>query len=110
MAEKFTGGNASFPFHDKHGKLERFVEGLSRRPTSSALRQDHLEPVLAAPFRFYCRYLEDKTVEIGDHVVLFGQVTGFHETRRDADESTSCLIHLNGQYRGAHQVISYHSS
>ena len=80
IASRFARGNAGEPFHGSQGELEEWVstgksEGklVDRRnpPTIGGQTEGGKETVA---FWFRCKYLSDKTVELGDHVVLFGEV------------------------------------
>lgn len=107
IASKFTKGNASYPFHDDSGELERFAlvshvqPDLKKMPP--ILHFENESGDLVVPFRLHCRFLKDKVVEIGDHVVLFGEVDHvFHDVGASYDQSpdslVSCLAYADGSY------------
>jgi len=109
IASKFANGNASSPFHDEAGELERFAQLMDPMKTAPSTK---LPPILQSrnraghlvvPLRLQCRYIEDKIVEVGDHVVLFGKVaqifhddTAFHDLA--ATTPKPCLVYVNGRY------------
>ena len=109
IASKFAGGNASAPFHDDEGELERYARLTNPTQTASSGR---LPPILQSwneaghlvvPLRLQCHFMEDKTVQIGDHVVLFGKVAQiFHDENAFHDQAASrpkpCLVYVNGRY------------
>lgn len=110
IASKFASGNALEPFHDGEGELEWWV----RKPAS----QDDGAPVIegskdeveaegtakdsVVSFRLSCTHMADKTVAIGDHVVVFGRVIGVsHGLDLGHPASTShapCLVYVEGGY------------
>ncbi|EXJ88500.1 hypothetical protein A1O1_05430 [Capronia coronata CBS 617.96] len=107
IASKFTKGNASYPFHDDSGELESFALVSDVRPDLKRMPPIlHFEKEsgdLVVPFRLHCRFLQDKLVEIGDHVVLFGEVDHvFHDVGAFYDQSSdtpiSCLVYVDGSY------------
>ncbi|KAJ4522693.1 hypothetical protein HRR83_001183 [Exophiala dermatitidis] len=111
IASKFTKGNASYPFHDDSGELERFAlvnaevqqQTAGTKPMPPILHFENDAGDLVVPFRLQCRYLHDKIVEIGDHVVLFGEVDHvFHDVAAFRDQSPDhpipCLAYVDGSY------------
>ncbi|KEF54352.1 uncharacterized protein A1O9_09518 [Exophiala aquamarina CBS 119918] len=109
IASKFATGNASSPFHDEEGEIESFAHLTD--PVRTAL-SSKLPPILQSrdgmgrsmvPFRLHCRFMGDKVVEIGDHVVLFGEVVQiFHDDNTFHDQPAilpkPCLVYVNGRY------------
>jgi len=109
IASKFASGNASSPFHDEEGEIESFADLTD--PVRSA-RSSRLPPILQSrdekgqlmvPFRLHCRFMGDKIVDIGDHVVLFGEVVQiFHDDSAFHDHPATlpkpCLVYVNGRY------------
>lgn len=109
IASKFASGNASSPFHDEEGEIESFAHLTDPVKTAPSSR---LPPILQSrdedgqlmvPFRLHCRFLGDKVVEIGDHVVLFGEVVQiFHDDNAFHDQPAilpkPCLVYVNGRY------------
>lgn len=109
VAIKFASGNASSPFHTEDGEIESFAHLTDPVRTASSGK---LAPILQSwddkgqlmvPFRFHCRYLGDKTVEVGDHVVVFGEVSQvFHDDNAFHDQAATlpkpCLVYVNGRY------------
>ncbi len=51
-------------------------------------------------FRIPCLYMPDKTVQIGDHVVIFGKVGALARKSYDlhAEKPTTCLAYIDGCY------------
>lgn len=108
IATKFAGGNALEPFHDGEGDLELWVD------EAAAVDGDH--PIIGCTikdqpgetvdvsemvlFRLSCTYMPDKTVDIGDHVVVFGKVVGSSEHQR-YEPTLPCLLYVHGKYTKA---------
>lgn len=109
IASKFASGNASSPFHDEDGEIESFAHLTDPARTAPSSK---LPPILQSrdedghlmvPFRLHCRYLSDKVVEVGDHVVLFGEVLQiFHDDNAFHGQGSTapkpCLVYVNGRY------------
>lgn len=109
VATKFASGNATSPFHTEDGEIESFAHLTDPVRTATSgklapiLQSWDEEGQLMVPFRLHCRYMEDKTVEVGDHVVVFGEVSqvfyddkAFHD--RAATVPKPCLVYVNGRY------------
>ncbi|KAK5050419.1 hypothetical protein LTR84_003700 [Exophiala bonariae] len=109
IASKFASGNASSPFHDEEGEIESFAHLTDPARTAPSSK---LPPILQSrdenghlmvPFRLHCRYMPGKVVEVGDHVVLFGEVLQiFHDDNAFHGQGSSapkpCLVYVNGRY------------
>lgn len=106
VAARFAAGNAASPFHDAHGELEDFAASSEETKVSTGneppvLQVNSGDGRLMAPLRLHCCYMQDKLVEIGDHVVVFGQVIKlFHHTSsfEDGPGRTPILVYVNGAY------------
>lgn len=113
LADKFTRGHSPELFrgvHVAHASKDeegeaRFVKypriGSLTRTRSGALDDHH-----QIAFVLDCVYLRNKTVEIGDHVVLFGTVTRVSSSESPSlrDSSTAgepCLVYAD---QGYHKV------
>jgi flavin reductase (DIM6/NTAB) family NADH-FMN oxidoreductase RutF len=103
IAARFASGNALNPFHDDRQIIESFVRQEDNRIEVLAQAGDAYPPIIQAPitteeavtaFRLHCHYLREKTVPIGDHVVVFGEVV---ETEK-ASQSTSSLVYVDQRY------------
>jgi flavin reductase (DIM6/NTAB) family NADH-FMN oxidoreductase RutF len=103
IAARFASGNALNPFHDDQQIIESFVRQDDNRIEVLAQAGDAYPPIIQAPlaaeeaitaFRLHCNYLREKTVSIGDHVVIFGEVV---ETEK-ASQSTASLVYVDQRY------------
>jgi flavin reductase (DIM6/NTAB) family NADH-FMN oxidoreductase RutF len=98
VAQAFTKGNSTAPFRTI-GKVSQV-----RLPevTAHAAKADAGPPLIedcASPGHLLCRYLPQKTVQLGDHVVVFGTVDSVIKRPNALKGSdTTCLIYANGQY------------
>ena len=54
----------------------------------------------SSTFRLECRWLREKSIVIGDHIVMVGQVLSAHDGSSDTIKRR-VLIYSNGQYRYA---------
>ncbi len=104
VATRFSRGNATSPFHDKHGKLESYVfrdpELQPRAREPPIIRPSGRGPPLA-PLNLTCEYLPEKLVHIADHVVVFGRVIGVYDRmteRRFRHGHTPILSYVNRGY------------
>ncbi|ETN37363.1 uncharacterized protein HMPREF1541_08354 [Cyphellophora europaea CBS 101466] len=110
IATKFASGNALEPFHDGEGELEWWVrepssdEGVA--PVIHGMR-DEVEAEGTAQdsvvtFRLTCAYMADKTVAVGDHVVVFGRVIAVSDGsdlgHPEASTRAACLLYVDGGY------------
>ena len=93
IAQAFTKGSSYAPFQTLEGVSQiqlpedpGQIAGLNAGP-----------PVIHCPTpgHLLCRYLRDKTVEVGDHVVIFGTVD--RVTGKEWSDTT-CLAYANGRY------------
>ena len=55
-------------------------------------------------FRLECQWLREKSIEIGDHIIMVGQVLSAHKGHRHPLGGRA-LIYSNGQYRYAGDPI-----
>lgn len=98
VAQAFTKGSSTSPFRTV-GKVSQV-----RLPevTAHAVKADAGPPLIedcASPGHLLCRYLPQKTVRLGDHVVVFGTVESVIKGPTSLEGSdTTCLIYANGQY------------
>jgi flavin reductase (DIM6/NTAB) family NADH-FMN oxidoreductase RutF len=98
VAHAFTKGSSTAPFRTV-GKVSQV-----RLPevTEHAAKADAGPPLIedcANPGHLLCRYLAQKTVQLGDHVVVFGTVEGVVKGPNSLEESdTTCLVYANGRY------------
>ncbi|KIX92144.1 uncharacterized protein Z520_12137 [Fonsecaea multimorphosa CBS 102226] len=98
IAEKFARGNATSPFHLPNGTLAWFAQEPSS-DAAPALGSDSPPVIECLPkFQIRCRYLPDKAVEIGDHMVLFGEVERVVDGWERVTDSDVCLYYVNGRY------------
>jgi flavin reductase (DIM6/NTAB) family NADH-FMN oxidoreductase RutF len=126
LAKDFARGLGSQPFYGKtHGSLRAmfaqptagdeiahptilpqsgtYVERTLRTPSRKssggfANLYHHQETVL---FQLNCTFLPDKTVEIGDHVVVFGEVRGIDGVEDgdvDRHATVPCLLYVHGHF------------
>ncbi len=98
LATAFTKGSSGSPFNDLGPNFDIARRKIGAKKSPPALRSAHV------PFRLGCAYRHDKTVELGDHVVIFGtvwhvyigNVKGSDDTAAQTDEP--CLLYAGGQY------------
>lgn len=107
VASKFASGNALEPFHDGEGELEWWVrEPVGRQgsaPVIVGARSEVEEGGDAVvSFRLSCAHMAEKTVAVGDHVVVFGRVVdvvyGFDGGRDGGPPQPPCLLYVGGGY------------
>ncbi|KAK4936313.1 hypothetical protein LTR10_022790 [Elasticomyces elasticus] len=108
IASKFARGNASSPFHDKHGNLERFAPQEEAGQVPMAAGPPIISPKVSnrrtymAPIRLHCMLMREKVVGIGDHLVVFGRVVrtfyqpGYFSS--DGPGETPVLVYADGNY------------
>ncbi|RMD42609.1 hypothetical protein DV735_g2498, partial [Chaetothyriales sp. CBS 134920] len=104
IATKFSKGNKGRPFHQDTGELEPWID-LSSASTGRASRESaRLPPVIRGqtdegialvPFHLLCEHMTEKTVWIGDHVVVFGQVVNVVDNLRKKKSNGSGLEYQN---------------
>jgi flavin reductase (DIM6/NTAB) family NADH-FMN oxidoreductase RutF len=105
IATKFASGNASAPFHDEDGQVARFAkqdaEAKDAPPIIQAETSAGKGDAVTA-FRFRCDYMSDKTVEIGDHVVVFGEVSAVEDPETQSvtqgSDPRPCLVYVDRRY------------
>ncbi|KAJ9615337.1 hypothetical protein H2200_001412 [Cladophialophora chaetospira] len=102
IAGKFSGGNKSSPFHDESGSLESFALPISRVNLLSERRPGreppHINNYPRFRFSLRCQYVPQKTVEIEDHVVVFGEVTETEAHFHRLKESSVLMYYVDGKY------------
>lgn len=114
IAARFAGGNAANPFHDSQGEVASFVRGSESQVESSTSlgsvgRTENLPPIIdgqnvngnggtTTAFRLQCEYLHDKTVGIGDHVIVFGQVAEVERAGTETSGTKTCLVYVDRRY------------
>lgn len=117
IAAKFARGNDRAPFFRGDGSLEWWVHRPTRNVDQDGGSLERANgPVIhgvsgidgeekassVVAFRLACRYLSEKTVDVGDHVVVFGQVIEAHEgqdqARGKTTRKTASLLYVDGQY------------
>ena len=108
LATLFTSGNSEAPFAQLENlgvQAEAVAEsGDSPVPTSPPRIISFANATQAPHFTLVCRYMREKTVELGDHVVCFGVVTrimtqSLHENERHVRQGDQhCLIYAEGRY------------
>ena len=86
-------------------EARRKAFAMERRPQSSSLtfhplfsRSHGVQNPVA--FRIPCCYMPEKTVQIGDHVVIYGKAEAIARKSYDlrAGETTTCLAYIDGCY------------
>ncbi len=101
LASRFAAGHPASRLDE--AKKEAFAMEEGPELTSSTfppvLSRSHSirDPVA---FCIPCLYMPQKTVQIGDHVVIFGKVEAIVEKSYDlqAEKPTTCLAYVNGRY------------
>lgn len=113
IATKFASGNALEPFHDGEGELEWWVREPVAEEGSAPVIEGNPDELNAegttkdsvVSFRLSCVHVAEKTVAVGDHVVVFGRVTDVvHGLETDGSEGTPsapCLLYVEGGYSRA---------
>jgi flavin reductase (DIM6/NTAB) family NADH-FMN oxidoreductase RutF len=98
VAQAFTKGSSTAPFRT----LKKISQVRLLEASGQAAMADAGPPLIedcSSPGRLLCRYLPQKTVQLGDHVVVFGIVDKFTKTLMSLEESdVTCLAYANGQY------------
>jgi flavin reductase (DIM6/NTAB) family NADH-FMN oxidoreductase RutF len=101
IATRFASGSNTL-FYDQRGELEAWASRANANVTGPNLQMDSDAPVIwpkTLPPRaiFRCRHLRDKSVTIGDHCVVFGEV--FYVTMVSGnDKTTPFLSYVDGRY------------
>jgi flavin reductase (DIM6/NTAB) family NADH-FMN oxidoreductase RutF len=94
LATTFTKGSSTDPF--------RTLKKVSQVNLPEVAPVDNGPPLIEdclSPGRLLCRYLPQKTVQLGDHVVVFGTVDSVTKELGDFDDPhTTCLAYANGRY------------
>ena len=97
IAQAFTKGNSTDPFRTLKVSQFHLPETSGKAAVGGAgppLIED-----CPSPGRLLCRYMPSKTVQLGDHVVIFGTVDEVTKTLNDVDASqVICLAYANGQF------------
>jgi flavin reductase (DIM6/NTAB) family NADH-FMN oxidoreductase RutF len=98
VAQAFTKGSSTAPFRTV-GKVSQVRLPEVAAHTAKADAGPPLIEDCASPGHLLCRYIPQKTVQLGDHVVVFGIVESVIKRPNSLEGSdTSCLIYANGQY------------
>ena len=102
LAQAFTKGNYESPFHDPTYDL-RAIPTTQPGMNSTQIVTPPLIQVSKGPqpvaFHLNCHYIRDKTVELGDHVVLFGDVTDAQRGEGSSEEpDLRCLVYADRHY------------
>lgn len=102
IASRFARGHAASPFSDGGTQASIIAARSSDQPFEA------LPPLLSRArgiqnpiaFRISCIYLPQKTVQLGDHVVIFGTVDSIpsKDYDRSAKENDTCLAYVDGCY------------
>ncbi|KIW65060.1 hypothetical protein PV04_07346 [Phialophora macrospora] len=103
IARRFSRGNASSPFHDEDGSLASFaVKQHMNAPAPSHLGPQigRKSPIIKTTPQavLRCNNIAHKTVEIGDHVVVFGEVAEKVDELHQIEEASVLLYYVNGKY------------
>lgn len=109
LASRFTKGNASSPFQDllvqcsSHNETQDSLEATPIAYDPPVITGINGSPTRSVAFSLRCRYLAEKTVTVGDHVVLFGIVTEAEVQASDTpgmsrDKPETCLTYANGRF------------
>lgn len=113
IASKFASGNALEPFHDGEGELEWWVREPGANEVGAPVIEGTKDEVEAegtakdsvVSFRLSCNHVADKTVAIGDHVVVFGRVVdvslGLDLGHSASEPHAPCLLYVEGGYSRA---------
>jgi len=103
LAQRFTQGNRRNLFRDLD------MEGMQLGASDCTVRCPKIRGLQGGKelgeqiaMVLECVYLKDKTVTVGDHVVLFGTVTGITsgECKAETVQNEPCLVYVNGTYHG----------
>lgn len=102
LAAQFARGHPASPFSSaqKEASIRAKQEnrdGPSNLPTSLTREEAGVNPI--ALF-IRCAYIPEKTVTVGDHVVIFGQVERVRAMGDDqpVGKNRTCLAYVNGSY------------
>ncbi|RMZ91866.1 hypothetical protein DV736_g886, partial [Chaetothyriales sp. CBS 134916] len=132
IASKFSMGNKGRPFHQETGEVERWTDlsastgrslpisttvpaapgGIGRVASPGNLGVARLPPVIRGqtdegadlvPFHLLCEHMTEKTVWIGDHVVVFGRVMSVVDNLKNDNElydgdRKATLVYVHGTY------------
>ncbi|EXJ56577.1 hypothetical protein A1O7_06921 [Cladophialophora yegresii CBS 114405] len=103
IAGRFSRGNASSPFHVEDGSLATWAgEQHMNAPAPSHLGPQigRKSPIIKSPLQavLRCKHIAQKTVEIGDHVVIFGEVVEKYDELHHLEEASVWLYYVNGKY------------
>ncbi|RMZ78015.1 hypothetical protein DV737_g4087, partial [Chaetothyriales sp. CBS 132003] len=97
IAHKFSMGNKGRPFHQETGEVEDWID------LSAMIRGHTDEGAVIVPFHLLCEHMTEKTVWIGDHVVVFGRVMSVVDNLKndnglhDGSRKTT-LAYVHGRY------------
>jgi flavin reductase (DIM6/NTAB) family NADH-FMN oxidoreductase RutF len=98
LANAFTKGGSADPFR----QLKEVSQAKLPQVSGQAAMVSSGPPLIegySSPSCLLCRYLPRKTVQLGDHVVVFGTVDRVTQKLKKLEESSiTCLAYANGQY------------
>lgn len=100
MASRFAKGHAESPFSEAGRKASPIANRRPRRLRQTAPPLLHEGHGIKAPVAFHvtCRYMPEKAVRLGDHVVIFGIVKRIPERSDNHLRGESCLAYVDGCY------------
>jgi len=82
----------------------KYTKPLSHRNMIKDL--DHSGLIQGALFSFRCTWLKEKSIEVGDHVIMVGRVIGYKHIQTPPQEAPEVpLLYCHGRYWKAPQVI-----
>ena len=96
IAAKFASGNEGRPFHNEASMIEKFVRQSEDIGNEKTMKPPVIQGGGATTFRFLCEHLDDKTVDIGDHVVILGRVVEVEEF--ETSSAQPCLVYVDRKY------------
>jgi flavin reductase (DIM6/NTAB) family NADH-FMN oxidoreductase RutF len=94
LAQAFTKGDSQSPFAQHPPDVQTNRVGMADAKEGADKRPPVFSETKAVSFALLCRYLSNKTVEIGDHIVMFGTVLRV----LGEPESVPCLAYANRWY------------
>lgn len=102
LASQFARGHAASPFRDPDSQAsvsawQRPKEVPQESPPVLSRVRGDLNPVA---FRIPCTYIPEKTVQLGDHAVIFGIVKTVPDESYDrfVGPNNTCLAYVDGRY------------
>jgi flavin reductase (DIM6/NTAB) family NADH-FMN oxidoreductase RutF len=108
IARRFSSGNASSPFRNTDGSPASFSSTMQAvdleaplaggAPGGPSWQSPVIDPTPEPLFLLKCIFLSSKTVEIADHMVIFGEVFECQHELSKVDKSSTFLYYVNGEY------------